>query len=39
VLGITIAATVPTILLAYTEHHARRRASASKLEEAAATDP
>ncbi|RBP00949.1 EmrB/QacA subfamily drug resistance transporter [Roseiarcus fermentans] len=34
VLAITIAATVPTILLAYTEHHARRRANASKLEEA-----
>ena len=35
VLAITIAATVPTILLAYTEHHARRRANASKLKEAA----
>jgi MFS family permease len=35
VLAITIAATVPTILLAYTEHRARRRANASKLEEAA----
>jgi len=35
VLAITIAATVPTILLAYAEHQARRRANASKLEEAA----
>ena len=35
VLAITIVATVPTIVLAHTEHRARRRANASKLEEAA----
>ncbi len=37
VLAITIAATVPTIVLAHTERHARRLANASKLE--AAADP
>jgi EmrB/QacA subfamily drug resistance transporter len=35
VLAITIAATIPTVLLARTEHHAHRRANAPKLEEAA----
>ncbi len=35
VLAITIAATIPTILLARTERHARRRDDASKPEEAA----
>ncbi|RNI24388.1 DHA2 family efflux MFS transporter permease subunit [Flexivirga caeni] len=34
VLAITIAATVPTILLTHTEHHSRRRADAGKPEEA-----
>jgi hypothetical protein len=35
VLAITIAAAVPAILLAHTEHRARRRADTSELEEAA----
>ena len=39
VLAITIAATVATLLLVHAEHHARRRAHASKLEEAADAGP
>lgn len=35
VLAITIAATIPTIMLAHTEHQAHRRAEAPKLEEPA----
>ncbi|MFB9831516.1 MDR family MFS transporter [Actinoallomurus acaciae] len=35
VLAITIAAAIPTLLLAHTEHHAHRRANTPKLEEPA----